>query len=80
MGLNNTRAVGVDWIPVVVLKHLAPVVTDPMFHMIMKSFKQAEVPLGFKKVSIIPLHKKLKPLIFPPATGRWQFGQRCQKS
>ncbi len=58
LGLNNTRALGVDGIPVAVLKQLAPVIAAPVAHLIKKSFEHSVVPSGFKKASIIPLHKK----------------------
>ncbi len=65
MGLNNTKALGVDGIPVSVLKALAPVIAAPVAHMIKKSFEHAVVPSGFKKASVIPLHKKHKPTHLP---------------
>ncbi len=65
MSLNNTTALGVDGIPVAVLKHLAPIIAAPLSHMILKSFEQAVVPSGFKKASVIPLHKKGKPPHLP---------------
>ncbi len=65
MSLNNTKALGVDGIPVAVLKHLAPIIAAPVSHMIKKSFEQAVVPSGFKRASIIPLHKKGKPPHLP---------------
>ncbi len=61
MGLNNTNALGIDGIPVVVLKHLAPIIAAPTAHLVRKSFELAMVPLGFKKATIIPLHKRNKP-------------------
>ncbi len=65
MSLNNTKALGVDGIPVAVLKHLAPIIAAPMSHMIGKSFEQSVVPSGFKRASIIPLYKKGKPSNLP---------------
>ncbi len=61
MGLNNTPAIGVDGIPVSVLKQVAPVIAAPVAHLIKKSFECSKVPSGFKKASIVPLHKKNKP-------------------
>ncbi len=61
MGLNNTPAIGVDGIPVVVLKQVAPVIAAPVAHLIKMSFKSSMVPTGFKKASIVPLHKRNKP-------------------
>ncbi len=62
MGLNNTPAIGVDGIPVSVLKQLAPVIAAPVAHLIKKSFEYSAVPDGFKKASVVPLHKKNKPM------------------
>ena len=38
LSLNNTAALGIDGIPVVVLKQLAPVIAAPTAHLIKKSF------------------------------------------
>ncbi len=65
MSLNNTKALGVDGIPVAVLKHLAPIIASPLSHLIRRSFELAAVPSGFKKASVIPLHKKGKPSNHP---------------
>ncbi len=65
MGLNNTKALGVDGIPVAVLKHLAPIIAAPVAYLIKKSFELSVVPRGFKRASIIPLHKKSKPADLP---------------
>ncbi len=61
LGLKNTPALGIDGIPVSVLKKLAPIIAAPIAHLVQKSFKSATVPSGFKKASVIPLHKKKKP-------------------
>ncbi len=61
LGLNNTQALGVDGIPVAVLKQLAPIIAAPISHLILKSFEHSRVPVGFKRSSVIPLHKKNKP-------------------
>ena len=61
LGLNNTAAIGVDGIPVSVLKQVAPVIAAPVAHLIKKSFENSVVPDGFKKASVVPLHKKNKP-------------------
>ncbi len=60
-GLNNTHALGVDGIPVAVIKQLAPIIAAPTAHLIKVSFESARVPSGFKKALVIPLHKKNKP-------------------
>ncbi len=65
MGLNNTKAIGIDGIPVAILKKLAPIIAAPISHMIKRSFDQAVVPSGFKKASVLPLHKKNKPPHLP---------------
>ncbi len=64
-GLNNTPALGIDGVPVSVLKKLAPIIAAPIAHLIQMSFKYAMVPSGFKKASVIPLHKKNKPPHLP---------------
>ncbi len=64
-GLNNTKAIGIDGIPVAVLKQLAPIIAAPISHMIKKSFEQAVVPSGFKRASVLPLHKRNKPPHLP---------------
>ncbi len=65
MGLNNTPALGIDGIPVAVLKQLAPIIAAPLSHIIKISFEQSKVPTGFKKASVLPLHKKNKPSHLP---------------
>ncbi len=63
LGLNNTAAVGVDEIPVAVLKLLAPVIAGPFSHLIKRSFETAVVPSAFKLARVIPIHKgKNKPM------------------
>ncbi len=61
LGLNNTRALGIDGIPVAILKQLAPILAAPTAHLIKVSFESASVPSGFKKALVIPLHKRNKP-------------------
>ncbi len=61
MGLNNTQALGIDGIPVSVLKQLAPILAAPIAHLIKVSFESAKIPTGYKKATVIPLHKKGKP-------------------
>ncbi len=63
MGLNNTQALGVDGIPVVVLKMLAPVIAAPLAHLLRRSFESATVPDEFKLAKVTPVHKgKDKPM------------------
>ncbi len=57
MGLNNTGAIGIDGIPVRVLKLLAPVIAGPISHLIRMSFESAVVPTAFKLARVIPVHK-----------------------
>ena len=57
MGLNNTRALGIDGIPVVVLKALAPIIAPPMGHLIRRSFAEAVVPSAFKMARVTPVYK-----------------------
>ena len=61
LGLNNTSALGIDGIPVSVLKQLAPIIAAPTAHLVQRSFESATVPSAFKKASVIPLHKRNKP-------------------
>ncbi len=63
--LNNTSAIGIDGIPVSVLKSLAPIIAAPISHLVRRSFESAIVPSGFKKASVLPLHKKNKPPHLP---------------
>ena len=60
-GLNNTKALGIDGVPVAVLKLLAPIIAAPVAHLVRKSLEQARIPSGFKMATVIPLHKRNKP-------------------
>ncbi len=62
LSLNNTKALGIDGIPVMVLKGLAPLLAAPMAHLIRKSFESGVVPKAFKHALVTPIHKKGKPL------------------
>ncbi len=57
LSLNNTQALGVDGIPVVVLKMLAPVIAAPLAHLVRRSLETANVPDGFKLARVTPVHK-----------------------
>ncbi len=60
--LKNTGAVGVDDIPIAVLKLGAPVLAGPIAHLIRVSFNSAKVPLAFKSAMVKPIYKgKSKP-------------------
>ncbi len=63
LGLNNTQALGVDGIPVAVLKALAPVIAAPLAHLVRKSLESSAVPDKFKMARVTPVHKgKGKPM------------------
>ncbi len=59
--LKNTGAVGVDGIPVSVLKMGADVLADPVAHMVAVSIRTGIVPAGFKMANVTPVHKRKKP-------------------
>ena len=65
MSLNNTQALGIDGVPVSVLKQLSPIIAAPLAHLVKMSFKSSRIPDGFKRASVIPLHKKSKPPQLP---------------
>ncbi len=57
MTLKNTKAEGVDKIPVQVLKMGAPNLAWPISHLVRQSFRTCQVPQGFKLANLTPLHK-----------------------
>ncbi len=57
MSLKNTGAVGVDEVPVSVLKLGASVLAGPIAHLIRLSFGSARVPVGFKSAIVRPVYK-----------------------
>ncbi len=62
MGLKNTKAEGVDKIPVLVLKLAAPVIAGPISHLVRLSLSTSKIPKAFKLANVTPLHKgKSKP-------------------
>ncbi len=61
-GLRPTSAIGIDGIPVAILKKAAPAIAGPIAHLIRASFLAAKVPHSFKKALVHPIHKgKNKP-------------------
>ena len=56
-GLSNTSAIGVDGVPMRALKLGAPVLSDPIGHLVRQSLRTGIVPAGFKVASVRPLHK-----------------------
>ncbi len=59
--LKNTGAVGVDGIPVSVLKMGVDVLADPIAHLVATSLASGIVPDGFKMANVTPVHKRKKP-------------------
>ena len=57
MTLKNTKAEGVDKIPVQVLKMGAPILAGPIPHLVRQSFRTCQVKQGFKLANLTPLHK-----------------------
>ncbi len=55
--LKNTGAVGVDGIPVAVLKLGAPILAGPIAYLIRLSFTSAKVPIAFKSAMVKPIYK-----------------------
>ncbi len=55
--LKNTGAMGVDGVPVRVLKLGAPVLSGPIAHLVRLSFQSARVPSGFKSAIVKPVYK-----------------------
>jgi hypothetical protein len=55
--LKNTTALGLDGIPVSVLKKGAEVLSPPLAHLINRSLSSGIVPTGFKLAVVHPIHK-----------------------
>ncbi len=51
------RAVGLDGVPVSVLKMGAPILAGPIAHLVRLSFRSARVPIGFKSAIVRPIYK-----------------------
>ncbi len=61
--LKNTGAVGIDEVPISVLKLGASVLAGPIAHLVRVSFASAKVPGGFKSAIVRPVYKgKGKPM------------------
>ena len=58
MSLNNTRSLGTDGIPVVILKSIPDVISMPLSHIINLCMDQGTYPNLWKKSIISPLYKK----------------------
>jgi hypothetical protein len=57
LALKNTDALGLDGIPVSVLKKGIDVLASPIAHLINRSLASGTVPDGFKSACVIPIHK-----------------------
>jgi hypothetical protein len=57
LALKNTDALGLDGIPVSVLKKGVEVLASPIAHLINRSLASGVVPSGFKSACVIPIHK-----------------------
>ncbi len=57
MSLKNTGAVGLDGVPVSVLKMGAPILAGPIAHLVRLSLGSARVPTGFKSAIVRPIYK-----------------------
>lgn len=56
--LNNSTAVGLDEVPVSLLKHCAEELAPPLVHLINMSFQNGIFPANLKYSIIRPIHKK----------------------
>jgi hypothetical protein len=57
LGLNPTEALGIDGIPVSVLKTGIQILADPIAYMINRSLATGVVPAGLKRGIVHPVHK-----------------------
>ena len=55
--LRSTEALGIDGIPVSILKKGSKVLASPIAHLINMSLASGKVPLGFKTGTVIPIYK-----------------------
>jgi hypothetical protein len=55
--LKNTEALGIDGIPVSILKKGVSVLATPIAHLVNRSLAEGVVPAGFKTAQIHPVHK-----------------------
>ena len=56
--LKPTTSVGPDGIPNVLLSKCAPGLAVPLSHLFDTSFKDGVLPVSWKNVDVIPIHKK----------------------
>ena len=56
--LSSTESLGIDGIPVSVLKKGIDELTSPISHLINMSFSSGRVPTGFKMAKVIPIYKE----------------------
>ena len=68
--LGNTEALGVDGIPISVLKKGVDMLASPISHLINMSLATGRVPVGFKTATVIPIHKGKRKSISDPASYR----------
>lgn len=68
--LKPTDALGVDGIPVSVLKLGAEVLASPIAHLVNQSLASGRVPVGFKTGVVIPVHKGKGKCSSDPASYR----------
>jgi hypothetical protein len=57
LGLNPTEALGIDGIPVFVLKTGIQILADPIAYMVNRSLATGVVPIGLKRGIVHPVHK-----------------------
>jgi hypothetical protein len=55
--LKNTEALGIDGIPVSILKKGVTLLATPLAHLVNRSLAEGVVPVGFKSAKIYPVHK-----------------------
>ena len=56
-GMGSTEAVGLDGIPMSVLRKGIEVLAPPIAHLVNRSFASGVVPSGFKSGLVLPIHK-----------------------
>jgi hypothetical protein len=56
-GLKNTEALGVDGIPVSILKKGVDILSSPLAHLVNRSMTTGVVPSGFKLARVCPIYK-----------------------
>jgi hypothetical protein len=82
--LKNTDALGLDGIPVSVLKKGVEVLASPIAHLVNRSLASGVVPNGFKIGCVIPIHKGKGESVSDPASssriwkGTWPQWMGCR--